>query len=378
MSHTVIGIFKTFTEASVARQHLENAGISPANIDVADSNYTAPDYDGNDITGGVTDVTAESRLHQHDKKDDDSIGGFFRNLFSSDDDDDDQLVNRHIEAGKRGTIVTVHAYSYDEAERAADLMDEFGAVNVNDSDDWDTSEANIPGAANLSTGDFDTATTANYSSTAADDATPVGGFASATPSDFEQASLNDIHDTTSAGYTQDRDTTLGQADTANFGHADVNLGHVDTNLGHTDVNLGQSLTGDIDQNLNNPDSIKVVEENLNVGKQEIRTGGVRLRSRIVERPVEESIRLRQERVTVNRTPVDRPASEADFNTFQEGTVEMTESAEIPVVSKDARVVEEVSLNKEVTESDQTIVDTVRHTEVDTENIDPNNKDKHIL
>lgn len=346
MSHTVIGIFKTFTEASVARQHLENAGISPANIDVADSNYTAPDYDGNDITGGVTDVTAESRLHQHDKKDDDSIGGFFRNLFSSDDDDDDQLVNRHIEAGKRGTIVTVHAYSYDEAERAADLMDEFGAVNVNDSDDWDTSDANIPGAANLSTGDFDTATTANYSSTAADDATPVGGFASATPSDFEQASLNDVHDT--------------------------------RNFGDTDVNLGQSLTGDIDKNLNNSDSIKVVEENLNVGKQEIRTGGVRLRSRIVERPVEESIRLRQERVTVNRTPVDRPASEADFNTFQEGTVEMTESAEIPVVSKDARVVEEVSLNKEVTESDQTIVDTVRHTEVDTENIDPDNKDKHIL
>lgn len=352
MSHTVIGIFKTFTEASVARQHLENSGISPANIDVADSNYTAPDYDGNDITGGVSDVTAESRLHQHDNKDDDSIGGFFRNLFSSDNDDDEQLVNRHIEAGKRGTIVTVHAYSYDEAERAADIMDDFGAVNVNDSDDWDdttNTAANIPGAANLSTGDFDTATTATYSNTAADDATPVGGFASATPSDFEQAALNDVHDTTSAGYTQEND-----------------------------VNLGQSLTGDIDHNIDQPDSIKVVEENLNVGKQEVRTGGVRLRSRIVERPVEENIRLRQERVTVNRTPVDRPATEADFNTFQEGTVEMTESAEVPVISKDARVVEEISLNKEVTESDQTIVDTVRHTEVDTEHIDPDHKDKHIL
>jgi len=332
MSHTVIGIFKTFTEASVARQHLENSGISPANIDVADSNYTAPDYNGNDITGGVTDVTAESRLHQHDKKDDDSIGGFFRNLFSS-DDDDEHLVNRHIEAGKRGTVVTVHAYSYDEAERAADIMDDFGAVNVNDSDDWDDTSA----------------TTAGYASTAADDATPIGGFASTGPGDFERASLTDIDNTTSAGYIQD-----------------------------TDSSLGHSLTGDIDHNLNNPDSIKVVEENLNVGKQEVRTGGVRLRSRIVEHPVEESIRLRQERVTVNRTPVDRPATEADFNTFQEGTVEMTESAEIPVISKDARVVEEVSLNKEVTESDQTIVDTVRHTEVDTENIDPDHKDRNIL
>lgn len=348
MSHTVIGIFKTFTEASVARQHLETNGFHPGNIDVADSNYTAPDYSGNDITGGVTDVTAESRLHEHDHKDNDSIGGFFRNLFGGNDDDDEQLINRHIEAGKRGTVVTVHANSYDEAERAADILDEYGAVNVNDSDDWDTAAGNIPGAANLS-GEFDTATTSNYSDMPEGDATPIGGFAGTGGRDFDEASLADIDETTSAAYTE-----------------------------NTDVNLGRSLTGDIDSNLSNPDSVKVVEENLNVGKQEVRTGGVRLRSRIVERPVEENIRLRQERVTVTRTPVDRPATEADFNTFQQGTVEMTESAEVPVISKDARVVEEVSLNKEVTESDQTIVDTVRHTEVDTENIDPDKRDRNIL
>ena len=348
MSHTVIGIFKTFTEASVARQHLENNGFHSGNIDVADSNYTAPDYSGNDITGGVTDVTAESRLHEHDHKDNDSIGGFFRNLFGGNDDEDEDLVNRHIEAGKRGTVVTVHANSYDEAERAADILDEYGAVNVNDSDDWDTSTGNIPGAANLS-GDFDTATTSNYSDLPEGNATPIGGFAGSGGSDFDEASLADINETTSAAYTE-----------------------------NTDVNLGRSLTGDIDADLSNPDSIKVVEENLNVGKQEVQTGGVRVRSRIVERPVEENIRLRQERVTVTRTPVDRPATEADFNTFQQGTVEMTESAEVPVISKDARVVEEVTLNKEVTESDQTIIDTVRHTEVDTENIDPDKKDRNIL
>jgi uncharacterized protein (TIGR02271 family) len=348
MSHTVIGIFKTFTEASVARQHLENNGFHPGNVDVADSNYTAPDYSGNDITGGVTDVTTESRLHEHDHKDNDSIGGFFRNLFGGNDDDDEHLINRHIEAGKRGTVVTVHANSYDEAERAADILDEYGAVNVNDSDDWDTTSGNIPGAANLS-GDFDTATTSNYSDMPEGNATPIGGFAGTGGSDFDEASLADIDETTSAAYTE-----------------------------NTDANLGRSLTGDLDANLSNPDSIKVVEENLNVGKQEVRTGGVRLRSRIVERPVEENIRLRQERVTVTRTPVDRPATEADFNTFQQGTVEMTESAEVPVISKDARVVEEVSLNKEVTESDQTIVDTVRHTEVDTENIDPDKRDRNIL
>lgn len=116
------------------------------------------------------------------------------------------------------------------------------------------------------------------------------------------------------------------------------------------------------------ETLKVVEENLNVGKREVETGGVRLRSRVVSRPVEESLRLREEYVYVNRKPVDRPATEADFNTFKEGTVEMRETAEVPVVNKEARVVEEVSLGKDVTEREETIRDTVRKTEVDVEQI----------
>lgn len=113
---------------------------------------------------------------------------------------------------------------------------------------------------------------------------------------------------------------------------------------------------------------QVIEENLQVGKREEQTGGVRLRSRIMERPVEASVRLREEHVTVQRNPVDRPATEADFQAFKEGQVEVTESAERAVVSKEARVVEEVSLGKEVTEREQVIHDTVRNTEVDVEQI----------
>ena len=110
----------------------------------------------------------------------------------------------------------------------------------------------------------------------------------------------------------------------------------------------------------------MLQEELRVGKREVETGGVRLRSRIVERPVEESIRLREEHVSVTRNPVSRPATEADFAGFKEGTVEMKEYAEKPVVAKEAKIVEEVSLGKEVSEREETISDTVRHTEVDTE------------
>lgn len=117
----------------------------------------------------------------------------------------------------------------------------------------------------------------------------------------------------------------------------------------------------------------MIEEELQIGKRVVETGGARIRSRIVEKPVEESLRLRQEHVRVERTPVNRPASEADLATFQQGSVEMIEHTEVPVVSKQARVVEEVSLNKEVDEKVETVRDTVRRTEVDVENLTKENK-----
>jgi uncharacterized protein (TIGR02271 family) len=116
------------------------------------------------------------------------------------------------------------------------------------------------------------------------------------------------------------------------------------------------------------ESLPIIEEELHVGKRIVQTGGARLRSRIVERPVEETLRLREEHVRVERNAVNRPATEADLNNFREGTIELTEQAEVPVVSKDARVVEEISLSKDVEEREEIIRDTVRSTEVDVDNL----------
>ncbi|HZH67474.1 MAG TPA: PRC and DUF2382 domain-containing protein [Flavisolibacter sp.] len=108
-------------------------------------------------------------------------------------------------------------------------------------------------------------------------------------------------------------------------------------------------------------TIPVIKEELEIGKREVETGGIRLRSRVVEEQVSEEINLRQEHVNIERTAVDRPASESDL---REEEIEMRERNEVPVVNKEARVVEEISLNKEVTERNETISDTVRNTEVD--------------
>jgi stress response protein YsnF len=81
--------------------------------------------------------------------------------------------------------------------------------------------------------------------------------------------------------------------------------------------------------------------------------------------------LREEHVTIERNPVDRVASRDELTNFQERDIELTERAEVPVVNKEARVVEEIRLNKDVDEREETIRDTVRRTEVDVENIGGN-------
>jgi len=238
MSQTVIGVFATNQQAQEAVSALRSAGYDDATIDLS-SRDTAADYNA------------------RTKK----VGGFFSSLFS---DDDDTTRTAYMETAKRGTVVTVHTDSMSSAERAADILDQHGAIDANE------------------------------------------GYKS-----LQKCGIKDT----------DMDTTL-----------------------------------------------EVVKEDLMVGKKTVATGGVRVRSRIISKPVSETIRLREEEVIVSRTAVDRPATAADFNTFKEGTVTMKETAEVPVVQKSARVVEEVSVGKTAHTNTETITETVRETEVDVERV----------
>jgi uncharacterized protein (TIGR02271 family) len=289
---TVVGIFDNASEAQKAIDELVDAGFMRSNIDLSAQTGTNSDdsYSTNTYNTGTTGSTNTSDSvvpdrHRNtsgtfteevadDTKDvGDSIGDFFSNLFGVDDNDNHR---KYADVARRGSVVTVHAQSEDEAERAADILDDNGTVDVDE-----------------------------------------------------------------------RATQYGHGAMGGVGVDDTNR-------------------NDADQ------TIKVIEENLEVGKREVETGGVRVRSRIVERPVEESVRLRQERVTVQRNPVNRPATDADLNAFKEGTIEVTEHTEVPVVSKTANVLEEISVGKEVNERTETVKDTVRKTDVEVENID--NKD----
>jgi uncharacterized protein (TIGR02271 family) len=128
-------------------------------------------------------------------------------------------------------------------------------------------------------------------------------------------------------------------------------------------------TQDFDADNDDEATFEVVEEEVNVGKRQVERGGVRVHTRVEEVPVEEQVQLREERVNVQRRPVDRPASAADIQSFKEGTFEVTATAEEPVVEKRARVVEEVVIDKDVQERTQTVRDTVRRKDVEVEQVD---------
>jgi len=291
---TVIGVFDNASDAQDAVDKLISNGFSRDSIDL--STQAASDFTD-------TDTTRADRDDEHDS----GIGGFFSSLFGSDSDDS----KKYSHAASRSSIVTVHAQSSDEAEQAADLLDEYGAVDVDER-------------------------AAEY------------GY-------------------TNQNLTSDATNSVDQYNAASVGVPATGVGATGTGYGVTD-----DLTNTTDRlSSTEPDqTIKVIEENLEVGKREVERGGVRVRSRIIERPVEESVRLREERVHVQRTPVNRPATAADLNAFQEGSIELVEHAEVPVVSKTANVVEEISVGKEVNERVETVRDTVRSTDVEVENLTP--------
>jgi len=109
--------------------------------------------------------------------------------------------------------------------------------------------------------------------------------------------------------------------------------------------------------------LPVIEEDIQIGKRQVERGRMRIYTEMTETPIEEQVTLREERVNVERHAVDRPVTDADMNAFREGEFEVRTTAEEAVVQKQARVVEEVTINKDVSERTETIRDSVRRTDV---------------
>nr|MDQ2900664.1 YsnF/AvaK domain-containing protein [Acidobacteriota bacterium] len=257
---TVVGVFKDHKTAQAVAREIENSGFSSGDVKITGRDQS--------MAGGTTGEES-------------GIGHFFRHLFGSDVDESE--TGYYEEAVGRGNAVVTVDADQGRTDKAAEIMNRNGAINVERGGD-------VRG---------------NVSDKALD---------------------------------RDREA-LGRGNTAR-------------------------------------QSIPVVEEELQVGKRAIQRGGVRIYSHVTERPVEEKVTLREEHVHVERHAVDRPVSAADMTNLRDQTIEVTETSEEPVVTKRARVVEEVSIGKETTERTETIRDKVRRTDVKVEKLGTQEKGRN--
>jgi uncharacterized protein (TIGR02271 family) len=118
--------------------------------------------------------------------------------------------------------------------------------------------------------------------------------------------------------------------------------------------------------------LRLAEEQMNVGKQMFETGTTRIRRFVTERPVEAQVNLHEEHAKVVRKAISDPDYIADID-WSDKEYTVTETAERPVVSKKARVVEEVTLGREGLDRTETVRDTVRRQQAEVEKLDPTKK-----
>jgi len=112
--------------------------------------------------------------------------------------------------------------------------------------------------------------------------------------------------------------------------------------------------------------IPLVKEDLEVGKRQTETR-YRVRVYTTERPVEEAVTLRDEKVVVERRPVSGQAGNGDTAPREFDVVERHEEA---VAAKKARVDEEVVVHKDVRERQEVVRDKVKETKVDVDKNPP--------
>ena len=115
--------------------------------------------------------------------------------------------------------------------------------------------------------------------------------------------------------------------------------------------------------------LQEIEEHIKIGKREVVRGGVRVHQYVETDVEEETLRLRDEEITVDRQSVNRTLSADEANAaFEDKTVEVIERDEEAVVEKTAMVTGEVTVGKDVNVREETVGGEVRRTRVEVEQI----------
>ncbi len=302
MQHTLVAVFDNRTDAQKALEDLVASGFSRSTARLSEGDPVGQAS----LQSTTGSASSSAGAAPGDRSIGSSIKNFFNDMFGTDRGTAAQMYSEAVTRGHY--VLTLTADSEPEVERAADIVERYGPVDIDEHAQQWRSDA-----------------------MAGQDGMRMG---SASKQQSPGMSQQSGQQTLQGGALQ-----------------------------------GGALQGS-QQRAADTQSIPVIQEELKVGKREVQRGGVRIFQRVVETPVNESVGLREEHVNVERHAVDRPVTAADVTAFQETTIELRESAEEAVIEKTARVVEEVVIGKQVTQRQENISDTVRHTEVEIEQLTP--------
>src|SRR5215469_17900757 len=113
--------------------------------------------------------------------------------------------------------------------------------------------------------------------------------------------------------------------------------------------------------------LALAEEQLNVGKRVIQGGATRIRRFVVETPVEAQVTLHEEHARIVRRAIADPNYVRNID-WTDKTIEITETAEEPVITKSAHVAEEVLIQREGSDQVKTVRDKVRRQQVEVDRV----------
>jgi len=344
MAEHIVAVFDGDGPASAAERELEQAGIPASAIRRYTTNEegSRPGYSA-DTSAAAGNPTTEQR----------SSGGFWawllgeegpRTSYASQHTGDPDIYDRSVAAGR--TVLSVTLTDDSHIHRAMDIIEAHDPVDIDERTD-EPGTAGTSGTAPAAGRMMGTGTgTAgrDYSSSAT--ARP-GEVASPMPGSSPVG-------TPPVGTTPVGTTPLGTtpAGTTPVGASPADRPAVTEPAGRDT----RTAKGD--------EVIPLAEERLDVGKRVVDRGTTRIHRYVTETPVERSVDLRGERVTIERRkPIDT-AGVPGAGAFEERTVEVRETEEVPVTEKTARVAEEVVVHRENTDRTETVRDTVRREKAD--------------
>jgi uncharacterized protein (TIGR02271 family) len=118
--------------------------------------------------------------------------------------------------------------------------------------------------------------------------------------------------------------------------------------------------------------LRLAEEQLEVGKRMVETAKTRVRRFVTEREVSADVSLHEEHADVIRRAVTDSKYIGEID-WADKTIEVTETAEQALVSKTARVVEEVALKKIGSDHMETVHEKLRRQQVEIERVGPDGR-----